>query len=74
MENKNTVWLTSTVLRTVPDRLERSDLVMIVVLPWCKNEDDENTDGERHEGDVVLMDEEIIAGKRWKWKDTSSVP
>ena len=75
MGNRNTVWLRSTVLRTTaPNRLERSDLQMIAVLPWCKNEDDENTDGERHEGEVALMDKEKTAGKRWKWKNMSSVP
>ena len=62
-KNRNTVWLTRTLPRTAPDRLERSDLEMIVVVPWCKNEDDERKDGERHVGDVVLMDEEMIARK-----------
>ena len=74
MRNSDTVWLTRTVPRTAPDRLERSDLEMIVVVPLCKIEDDERKDGERHVGDVVLMDEEMIAGKRWKWKDMSSLP
>ena len=75
VENNDTVWLTRTVQRkTAPDRWERSDLEMVAVLPWCKNADDERKDGERHEGDVVLMDEEMIAGRRWKWKNMSSVP
>ena len=63
MGNRNTVWPTSTVVRTVPDRLERSDLEMIVVLPWCKNEDDENTDGERHEGGCVDGQRKGLHGK-----------
>ena len=65
MGNRNTVWLRRTVLRTTaPNSLERSDLQMIAVLPWSKNEDDENTDGERHEGEVALMDKEKNAGQR----------
>ena len=73
--NRNIVWLTSTVLRTTaPNRLERSDLQMIAVLPWCKNEDDENTDVERHEGETVLMDIRKTAGKGGNGRICHTVP
>ena len=73
--NRNTVGQTRTVLRkTAPDNWERSHSDMIKVLPWCTNEDDENTGGERHEGEVALMDKEKSTGKRWKWKNMSPAP
>ena len=40
------------------DRWERSNLGMIVAVPWCKKEDDANMDGERLEGEVVMMDKD----------------
>ena len=75
VRNRNTVGLTRTVLRkTAPDNWERSDLDMITVLPWCKNEDDEKRDEERHEEETVLMDTDNTAGKSWNRKNMSPVP
>ena len=51
VRNRNTVKLTRLALKS-----ERSDLDMIAVVPWCKNEDDEKRDVERHAGETVLMD------------------
>ena len=44
---------------TATERCERSNLEMIVAVPWRKNEDDEKMDGERLEGEVVLMDKDF---------------
>ena len=52
-------------------KMERSYLEIIAGVPLGKNEDDENRHAERLEGEVVLMDKEQTAGKRWKWKNVS---
>ena len=45
--------------KTTKERCERSNLQMIVTFPLRKNEDDEKMDGERLEGEVVLMDKDF---------------
>ena len=56
------VWLTRTVRRkTAREKWERSNLEMIVAVPWRKNEDNANMDGERFEGSVVVMDRDYQA-------------
>ena len=53
------VWLTRTVRRTTAkEKWERSNLEMIVAVPWRKHEDDSNMDGKRVQGEVVLMDKD----------------
>ena len=60
VRNRNGVWLTRTVQKkTVRDKCERSNLEMIVVVPWRKNEDDASMEGERLKGEeVVMMDKD----------------
>ena len=60
--------------RTAPDKWERSGLDMIAIVPWCKNEDDEKRDVERHEEETVLMDIRKTSGKMWIWKNMPPVP
>ena len=56
---QNGVEPTRTVLRkTARERWDRSNLEMIVAVPWRKNEDDAKMDGERLKGDVVEMDQD----------------
>ena len=56
----NGVWLTRTVRKkTATERCERSNLEMIVAVPLRKNEDGEKMNGERLEGEVVLMDKDF---------------
>ena len=38
------------------ERWDRSNLEMIVAVPWRKNADDAKMDGERPKGEVVTMD------------------
>ena len=40
------------------ERKMRSNLEMIVAVPWTKNPDDAKLDGERRQGDVVMMDKD----------------
>ena len=55
--SQNGGWLTRTVWRkTARERWERSNVEMIVAVPWRKNEDDAKMDGERQKGEVVMMD------------------
>ena len=59
VENWNGVWLTRTVrVKTAKERWERSNQDVPVAVPWRKNEGDEKMDGERPEGEVVLMDKD----------------
>ena len=52
--NRNGVWLTRTIRRkTARERWDRSNLEMIVTVPWRKNEDDAQMDGQ-----VVMMDKD----------------
>ena len=54
--NGHGFWLTRTVWRKTPrERWDRSNLEMIVAVPWCENEDDAKMEGERLEGEVVMM-------------------
>ena len=43
---------------TRTERWDRSNLEMIVAVPWRKNEDDAKMDGERLKGDVVEMEQD----------------
>ena len=46
--DRSGVWLTGTVSRkTARERWERSNLEMIVAVPWRKSDDDAKMDGER---------------------------
>ena len=57
---RNGVRLTRTVRKkTATERCERSNLEMIVAVPLRKNDDGEKMDGERLEGEVVLMDKDF---------------
>ena len=57
--NRNGVWLTRTVRRKpAKERWDRSNLEMVVAVPWRKNEDDPKMDGERLKSEVIVMDEE----------------
>ena len=59
VENWNGVWLTRTVrVKTAKERWERRNQDVPVAVPWRKNEGDEKMDGERPEGEVVLMDKD----------------
>ena len=59
MGNRNGVWLTRTVRRKpAKERWDRSNLEMVVAVPWRKNEDDPKMDGERLESEVIVMDKE----------------
>ena len=57
--NPNGVWLARAV-RTKPDkeRWDRSNLEMVVSVPWRRNEDDPEMDGERQKSEVIVMDED----------------
>ena len=53
----NGVWLSRTDRRkTARERWVRSNLEMIVAVPWRKNEDDATMDGESIKRRVVMMD------------------
>ena len=55
--NRNGVWLTRTVRRKpAKERWDRSNLEMVVAVPWRKSEDDPKMDGERLKSEVVVMD------------------
>ena len=57
--NRNVVLLTRTVGRkTARERWKRSNLELIVAVPWRKNEYDAKMDGERLKGEVVMMDKD----------------
>ena len=57
--NRNGVWLTRTVRRKpAKERWDRSNLEMIVAVPWRKNEDDPKVDGECLKSEVIVMDKE----------------
>ena len=57
--NRNGAWLARTFRwKTARERWERSNLVMIVEVPWRKNEDDAKKDGERLKGEVVILDKD----------------
>ena len=57
--NRNGVWLTRTVRRKpAKERWDRSNLEMVVAVPWRKNEDDPKMDGERLKSEVIVMDKE----------------
>ena len=57
--NRNGVWLTRTVRRKpAKERWDRSNLEMVVAVPWRKNEDDPKMDGERLKTEVIVMDKE----------------
>ena len=59
MGNRNGVWLTRTVRRKpAKARWDRSNLEMVVAVPWRKNEDDPKMDGERLKSEVIVMDKE----------------
>ena len=59
MWNRNGVWLTRTVQRkTARERWDRNNLEMIVAVPWRKNEDDAEMDGELLKGEVVMMNQD----------------
>ena len=71
--DRNGVWITRTVRKkTAKERCERSNLQMIVAVPLRKNEDDEKMDGERLEGEVVLMDNDFR--DKLKMEEHVSVP
>ena len=40
------------------ERWDRSNLEMVVAVPWRKNEDDPKMDGERLKSEVIVMDKE----------------
>ena len=57
--NRNGVWPTRIVRRKpVKERCDRSNLEMVVAVPWRKSEDDPKMDGERLNSEVVTMDKE----------------
>ena len=57
--NRNGVWLTRTVRRKpAKERWDRSNLEMVVAVPWRENEDDPKMDGERLKSEVIVMDKE----------------
>ena len=51
--------------KTATERWERSNLEMIVAVPWRKNEDDAKMDGERLEGEVVMR----ITRRSRRWRN-----
>ena len=51
-------WGAGTALGSKERSGERSNLVMIVVVPWRKNEDGAKMDGERLTGEVVMTDKD----------------
>ena len=55
VENLNGVWLTRTVRRKTARERQT-----VVAVPWRKNEDDAKMDGERLQGEVVMMDKEML--------------
>ena len=66
--NRNGVWLARTVRRKpAKERWDRSNLEMVVAVPWRKNEDDSKMDGERLKSEVIVMDKEYkekVGGRR----------
>ena len=57
--NRSGVWLTRTVRREpAKERWDRSNLEMVVAVPWRKSEDDPRTDGEHLKSEVIVMNEE----------------
>ena len=55
--NRSGVWLKRTVRRKLgKERWIRSNLEMVVAVPWRKNEDDPKMDGERLKSEVIVMD------------------
>ena len=57
--NRNGVWLRGTVRRKpAKERWDRSNLEMVVAVPWRKNEDDPKMDGERLKSEVMVMEKE----------------
>ena len=64
--NRNGVWLTRTVRRkTARERWDRSNLEMVVAVPWRKNEDTAKMDGGRLKGEVAMMDKDCS----WRWRN-----
>ena len=56
VRNRDGVWPTRAVQRkTARERWDRSNLEIIVAVPWRKNEDDSKIDGERLKGEVVMV-------------------
>ena len=57
--NRNGVWPTRTVRwKPVKERCDRSNLEMVVAVPWRKSEGDPKMDGERLNSEVVTMEKE----------------
>ena len=57
--NRSGVWLTRTVRRKpAKERWDRSNLEMVVAVPWRKSEDDPRRDGEHIKSEVIVMNEE----------------
>ena len=53
------VWVTRTVKRKPEEeRWQRSNMKMIVGVPWKKNDEDEKADGEAMKAEVTIMDKE----------------
>ena len=53
------IWVTRTVRRKPEEeRWQRENLKMVVGVPWKKNEDDRNADGEEMKTEVIIMDKE----------------
>ena len=56
--DQNGVWVTRTVKRKpVEERWDRLNIERIVAVPWKKNKDDEEADGEDLRAEVKVMDE-----------------
>ena len=57
MGNRIGVWLMGTVRRKLAkERWDRSNLEMVVAVPWRQNEDDPEMNGECLKSEVVVMD------------------
>ena len=57
--NEKGVWVTRTVRRKPEEeRWDRKNIEKIVGVPWRKNDQDKNTDGEAMKGEVRIMDKE----------------
>ena len=53
------MWLRGTVRRKLAkERWDRSNLEMVVAVPWRKKEDDPKMDGERLKSEVIVMDKD----------------
>ena len=69
------VWRTRTIQRKpVEERWQKSNLDLVVGVPWKKNGDDEKADGEMLKTEVIYMDEGYRERMEMKARDEPPIP